>query len=134
MARLILSLLIYLQSSPRLSGLISWGLALVIIVLSLTPLEELPPVPGGDKSHHLIAYAALAFPNALARPQKVIFFAVLYAGLGGGIELVQPFANRYSSWLDVAANLGGIALGSAFGIYLGRYLDRTASAKKPARI
>ena len=125
---LIWGALVLLKSSPRISGGLSWGLALAILFLSLTPLSELPEVAGGDKTHHLIAYAALAFPNALARPQKIVFFAVIYACFGGGIELIQPYANRYASWLDFAANLGGIFIGSYGGILAGRYLSQRISA------
>jgi len=130
MSSLILLPLVLLKSSPRISGALSWALALAILYLSLTPLSDLPEVAGGDKTHHLIAYAALAFPNALARPQKIVFFAVIYACFGGGIELIQPFANRYASWLDFAANLGGIFIGSYGGILAGRYLNRKVSDDK----
>ena len=41
-----------------------------ITVLSLTPLQELPSVPGNDKTHHLIAYGVLMIPAAFRRPKK----------------------------------------------------------------
>jgi len=134
MVNFLRSSLILLKSSPRSAGALSWVLALVIIVLSLTPLQQLPDVPGGDKSHHLIAYAALAFPNALARPRQVFFFALIYAGLGGGIELIQPYANRYCSWLDFAANLAGVGIGTVCGIYLAKYLDRVTPGQNHPEI
>ena len=34
-----------------------------IATLSLWPADYLPKVPGTDKSHHFIAYAALIFPT-----------------------------------------------------------------------
>ncbi|XDZ66323.1 VanZ family protein [Alphaproteobacteria bacterium LSUCC0684] len=131
MVHFLRSSLIVIKSSPRLAGALSWVLALIIIVLSLTPLQQLPEVPGGDKTHHLIAYAALAFPNALARPGKIFFFGLIYAGLGGGIELIQPYANRYGSWLDFAANLGGVSIGTVCGLYLARYLARYPDGHTP---
>ncbi|XOF33447.1 MAG: VanZ family protein [Candidatus Electrothrix sp. YB6] len=82
-----------------------------ITVLSLSPLEELPPVPGGDKTHHLIAYALLAFPAALRRPQHWQIFCLLFIAYGGAIELIQPYVNRYGEWLDFAANSTGILCG-----------------------
>ena len=39
-----------------------------ITALSLWPMEQLPSVPGSDKTHHFIAYAALMFPTALRKP------------------------------------------------------------------
>ncbi|MEZ5537472.1 MAG: VanZ family protein [Thiolinea sp.] len=91
------------------------GLTLVIMAsitaLSLWPLETLPDVPGTDKTHHFIAYAALMFPVALRQPrywQWLALALVLYSGL---IELIQPFVNRYGEWLDMAANAGGVLCG-----------------------
>lgn len=51
-------------------------IALIITGLSLYPMDSLPSVPGTDKTHHFIAYGALAFPIALARPQKWLFLIV----------------------------------------------------------
>ena len=48
-----------------------------ITVLSLIPLNELPETPGSDKTHHLIAYAILAYPTSLRRPkgwQNILIF------------------------------------------------------------
>jgi len=39
-----------------------------IATLSLWPAVNLPSVPGTDKSHHFIAYAALALPTSLKHP------------------------------------------------------------------
>ncbi len=82
-----------------------------ISVLSLWPLENLPSVPGSDKTHHFLAYAALMFPTALRRPNywKVIgLFFIIYSG---AIEIVQPYVNRYGEWLDLLANAGGLFCG-----------------------
>ena len=83
----------------------------VITVLSLYPLQSLPVVPGSDKTHHFIAYSALMFPVALRRPKYWIFIGISFVFLGGGIELVQPYVNRYGEWLDIAANTAGIFFG-----------------------
>ena len=89
-------------------------LVAVITVLSLTPLDELPPAPGSDKLHHLIAYAALSIPLSLRKPKYwwlIIIFFLVYSGL---IEIIQPYVNRYGEWLDMAAN----SLGIVFGILI----------------
>ncbi|MEI2565160.1 VanZ family protein [Vibrio metoecus] len=86
-------------------------IALAITVLSLYPLDNLPSVPGTDKTHHFIAYGALAFPVALARPEKWLLFIVGFLGYSGFIELVQPYVNRYGEWLDLGANGLGLVVG-----------------------
>ena len=82
-----------------------------ITMLSLWPLETLPQVPGGDKTHHFIAYAALMFPAALRKPKYLLFIGLLFIAWCGVIELVQPYVNRYTSLLDLASNTAGIAFG-----------------------
>ncbi len=91
-----------------------------ITILSLTPLAELPPpMPGGDKLHHLIAYAALSIPLSLKKPKYwllIVFFFLAYSGL---IEIIQPYVNRHGEWLDLAAN----SLGVVFGICIAELLS-----------
>jgi len=93
--------------------------------LSLWPVEQLPAVPGTDKAHHFIAYTALVFPLALARPRyfMAIFFALL--AWGGLIELIQPFVNRWGEWLDFAAN----SFGAGLGLLLSAVLRRLVRVK-----
>jgi len=90
---------------------LSVSILMLITTLSLWPLEHLPVVPGGDKWHHAIAYAALMFPAALRRPHlwpQVGLFFLLWSG---AIELIQPFVNRYGEWGDMAANASGLLIG-----------------------
>ena len=84
---------------------------LIITFMLLWPLEALPSVPGSDKTHHLIAYAALAFPTALRKPDKWIVICLLFIVFSGAIEMLQPYANRYAEWLDLAANTLGVICG-----------------------
>ena len=84
---------------------------IAILALSLWPLEHFPAVPGGDKLHHLIAYAALVFPVALRKPQHWLLLVLFFIACSGGIELVQPLVNRYGEWLDMAANTAGVGGG-----------------------
>ena len=83
----------------------------VITTLSLWPLEKLPSVPGTDKTHHIIAYAALILPTALRKPNRWLSLGPLFIAYGGAIELLQPYVNRYGEWLDLAANTAGMVLG-----------------------
>lgn len=93
-----------------------------ITALSLWPLENLPTVPGTDKTHHLIAYAALMFPVALRKPDRWIMLGLLFVAYSGAIELLQPYVNRYGEWLDLAANTAGVACGLVIAGLINRHL------------
>lgn len=87
-------------------------LTLVAITgLSLWPLGTLPSVPGSDKTHHFIAYAALMFPTALRKPKYWFLIGLFFISWSGAIELLQPYVNRYAEWLDLAANTTGLVCG-----------------------
>lgn len=105
--------LTFVQSHWLLS---TGAILLPITVLSLYPAESLPSVPGTDKTHHFIAYGVLAFPVALARPEKWLLLIVGLLIYSGIIELIQPYVNRYGEWLDLGANglglIGGIFVAS----------------------
>ena len=91
-------------------------LLLAISFLSLSPLEELPEVAGSDKTHHLIAYAFLAFPTALRRPNDWRYIILFFAIYSGVIEVIQPYVNRYGEWTDFIANLAGLLIGSIIAL------------------
>ena len=93
---------------------------LAITALSLTPIAHLPDAPGSDKTHHLIAYFALALPIALKGGPKWFFLLPIFVLWSGAIELIQPFVNRYGEWLDLAANSLGVILGSLAGVVFRR--------------
>jgi 3-deoxy-D-manno-octulosonic-acid transferase len=82
-----------------------------ITVLSLLPLPALPPVPGKDKTLHLIAYVVLMFPVGLRRPRHITAIFLFFVCYSGMIELVQPYVNRYGEWQDLAANTLGLSIG-----------------------
>ena len=89
----------------------TWFILLAITILSLWPLDELPPVPGSDKTHHLIGYAILMLPTALRKPDKWILFGLSFIAYSGAIELFQPYVNRYAEWPDMLANTAGVVCG-----------------------
>lgn len=82
-----------------------------IATLSLWPVAQLPDVPGTDKTHHFIAYAALILPSALVKPKYFLYWVLAFISFSGIIELIQPFVNRYGEWLDMAANTLGLFFG-----------------------
>ncbi|MDN3685561.1 hypothetical protein QW180_26385 [Vibrio sinaloensis] len=69
------------------------------------------PFQGQIKLTIFIAYGALAFPVALARPEKWLLFILGFLVYSGVIELVQPYVNRYGEWLDLGANGLGLFVG-----------------------
>ncbi|HHH39060.1 MAG TPA: VanZ family protein [Sedimenticola sp.] len=89
--------------------------ALLIGLLSLTPLPALPELPGGDKLQHFIAYAVLAFLATCARPgtRGLLLALTAVIAYGGIIELLQPYVNRYREMADLLANGAGALLGVA---------------------
>ncbi|MCU0356920.1 MAG: hypothetical protein MUE95_05020 [Cyclobacteriaceae bacterium] len=98
-------------------------LLIAITALSLFPLPELPKVPGNDKTHHLLAYATLAFPVSYVKPKHylwVLFSFLLWSGL---IEMIQPYVNRYGEWLDLLANGCGIIIGFLVGRIASRLIS-----------
>ncbi len=110
----------------------SWiGFTLIILTaitaLSLWPMEKLPLVPGTDKTHHFIAYAALMFPAALRTPDKWTLICLLFIAYGGLIELVQPYVNRYGEWLDMGANTGGVVCGLIIAGLINKILPVTSN-------
>lgn len=82
-----------------------------IASLSLWPATNLPQVPGSDKTHHFISYGALILPVALRKPKHWLWIAFGFAAFSGAIELIQPYVNRYGDWLDLLANVAGLACG-----------------------
>ncbi|WP_413699223.1 VanZ family protein [Psychromonas sp. KJ10-10] len=107
-----------------------WLLICIVIIvlitsLSLAPLQQLPSVPGSDKTHHFLAYAGLFFPVALAKPKHWFLIGIAFIIISGAIELIQPYVNRYGEWLDLLSNSGGILC----GYILARLTDKFATKK-----
>ena len=111
---------------PRLErfGVLATLLVLVAILIgTLTPPEDMPSdVPGSDKLHHFLAFAAFVLPLTLLRPGRWVWLVPLAALLGVAIELVQPYFGRERAVGDMIAN----ALGAGFGALLARLLHRPA--------
>ncbi len=97
----------------------------VITILSLWPLDELPPVPGTDKIHHLVAYAVLMLPTALRKPDRWILYGLIFIAYSGAIELFQPYVNRYGEWLDMLANTAGVICGCFIAVLVNFFFPVT---------
>ncbi len=86
-------------------------------------------VPGGDKTHHLIAFAALTFPSAALYRRALIW--VLPAALiyGIAIELIQPYVGRHGERVDFYADAIGALIGVALGVLLNVILIQPLAKK-----
>jgi VanZ family protein len=101
-------------------------LLVIITILSLIPFPELPEIPGKDKTFHLLAYAALAFPVSFARPNYWLRIILIFLLWSAVIELIQPYFNHIQDWKDLLAN----AIGLFIGYVMGRLLDSLTRTKK----
>ena len=103
--------LLLLERQPALAYGVTILMAMAIIGLSLSPLDRLPDAPGGDKLHHFVAYGALAFPLAFIKARFLKTYLLCFIALGGAIEWIQPYVNRYGEWADFGANFAGVIIG-----------------------
>ena len=97
----------------------TFGLGALICWLTLTP-QSLPKSSHYqlDKVAHFIAFAALILPTAVLRPAFLWWCLPLAAGLGIGIEVIQPYFGRSKDWMDAVADLFGLTTGTGVGLML----------------
>ena len=101
----------------------------VITLLSLIPLPSLPSMPGNDKTHHFIAYAILTFSVVLRKPRYWVFICLFLFCWSGGVELLQPYVNRYGEWRDMVANGIGIMSGLMLAMIINRFFPAPVKGK-----
>ena len=94
-----------------------WGIAAVIVWLSLTPSPPKIDIEQGDKLGHFAAYGALMFWFCLlyARRATRIAYGLLWIGMGVGLEFIQgQLGYRTYEVYDMYANALGVLMGWAF--------------------
>jgi len=98
----------------RQADTLAFGLALVIGVLSLLPLDKLPEVAVSDKLEHLLAYGLLGLLATLRRrtPRALFLTLLLIIAYGAAIEYLQPYVGRFMELGDFIANSSGALLGA----------------------
>lgn len=96
---------------------------MVIVVtvgaLALWPMYPVA-IPGTDKTHHFLAFAAIVFPIATQKPRWLPAIVILAAAYGAAIEVIHPYVGRYGDVSDWAADLLGILAGAAAGLVANR--------------
>lgn len=91
-----------------------WLALLALTTLSLMPTGLLPPQVFSlwDKAQHALGFAVLTLLGLLAYPRHLAMLSLLLFVHGGLIELTQAATGwRYGEWLDLLADVIGIALG-----------------------
>ncbi|RBP85828.1 hypothetical protein EBI01_16585 [Marinomonas rhizomae] len=96
--------------------------ALIICLATLTPADILPTVPGTDKTHHVIGFAGWALLCAFGPIKRFLLLSLFIILLGGAIELIQPYVNRYAEWLDFYADALGVILIIIVRLLIGLFL------------
>ena len=107
-------------------------LAAIIAVLTLIPMDPPVDMGGGDKLHHLIAFAALVLPCAVLYRRVLVWLAPAALLYGGLIEFIQPALGRHGEWLDFVADSFGVASGIVLGLLLRSLLVARRSRRKLA--
>lgn len=103
-------------------------LGVVIAFLTLAQISS-ENVPGSDKTYHLLAFMALAFPLPFARPRLVWSVILGVSAYGGVIEIIQPFFGRGAEWGDFIADVIGATLGGLLGAQCGKWFRRLQIVK-----
>lgn len=91
-----------------------WLSLIVVAVLSLLPVDFLPPqtLNVWDKAQHALAFACLALLGLQPYPTRPWRLALWLLAYGGAIEILQSVTGwRYGDWLDWLADGLGIATG-----------------------
>jgi VanZ family protein len=99
-----------------LFSLVFWSAALSVGVLSLTPVQHLPPQVFDiwDKAQHAAGFAVLAILGRLAYPRQPIVLVLGLLGYGVAIELAQSATGwRYGDMQDWFADAIGVLTGWA---------------------
>lgn len=97
----------------RTALLATASFAIIIAVAGLAPVSG--SVPGSDKLHHAVGFAALTIPTAIARPSwtPVVFLGA--CAYGGALEVVQRAFGRAAEINDFWADVAGAAAGCVIG-------------------
>lgn len=89
-----------------------WACLLGVVVLSLTPVQQLPPqvLNLWDKAQHAGGFAVLTLLGLWAYPQRAIKLLAAMLALGVGIEVAQSATGwRYGDVADWVADAVGVA-------------------------
>jgi VanZ family protein len=102
-----------MKSLSRRLGRIAFYLASALVgALSLAPSATLPPTTIGDKTEHVITYAALAVLGGATSERGILRTILGLAAFGIALEFLQALSpGRSPDALDALADIIGACLG-----------------------
>ena len=100
----------------RTGMVLTFVFVLIICLGTLTPLPQAVDVPGTDKWHHFLAFAALTYPLTAASRRCWLLIIVFGLAFGASIEIIQPYVNRFGDIADFTADAFGVLIGFLFGV------------------
>ena len=94
-----------------------WLLVTLVAYVSLVPAPPAIDVSIGDKVGHILAYATLMLWFLQLYPTyRRLLLAISFVMMGVGLEVLQGLIpSRSLEYLDMVANVGGVALGWLLG-------------------
>ena len=95
----------------------------IILLATLTPADMLPPAPGTDKTHHILGFGGWALLCAFGPLRRFLLLSFIIILIGGAIELIQPYVNRYADWLDFYANACGVLLAIIIRLIMQKFIN-----------
>jgi len=101
-------------------------LAVVIALLTLTPVNLPGGLAGPDKLYHFIAFAALILPGAALYPRGFLWLVPAALLFGGAIEIIQPWVGRGRELVDFWADTWGVGAGLLVGTATGYFMTSKA--------
>ena len=105
-----------LLPNVRTGMVLTFAFVLIICLGTLTPLPQAVDVPGTDKWHHFLAFAALTYPLTVANRRCWLLIIVFGLAFGATIEIIQPYVNRFGCRADFTADAVGVLIGFSFGV------------------
>jgi VanZ family protein len=99
---------------------VTLAFALLICFGTLTPVSTPIELVGGDKTYHILAFAALILPSAACKPSKLLLMFPASIVFGLGIEIAQGFVGRSGDIYDLIADVVGLIAGVIIGLALSR--------------
>ncbi len=109
-----------------------WLLLAAVTVLSLSPVQYLPPQAFSlwDKAQHALAFLGLGLLGLLAYPGQLLRLALGLLSFGGAIELAQAATGwRQGDWADWLADAIGLGAGLVLGLLSGRCAARSRAGR-----
>jgi VanZ family protein len=126
--------LVFSISAARAALCATWMIASAILWFTLTP-QALPKsqILPLDKVAHMAAFTALVLPVACMAPRSLWLLVPLALGLGGAIELLQPYVGRSREVADFIADAMSVVAGLILdtGLWQLWRLSITYSKKMP---